>query len=185
MATFRLPCALPTHLQRIDVSDSHVVCSPAVKPRRAAPLVDALPKLLPCTVKLADPVVALFLRRAELTDGNSAVVASVIVPCRCPALIANRWLPLPNAADLQRTAVSASQAVRSHAVDPQRTAMLDSSTPIFAPLIVMLADPDVGLFPCPVTLNIPISNEKGTVILPTTVPTVKDPRLLEAIPCAT
>lgn len=185
IATFRLPWALPTPWQRIDESDSHVVRSPAVKPKRASPLVDALPKLLPCTVILADPVVALFVCRPELTDGNSAVVASVIVPCRCPTLIANRWLPRPKAADLQRTAVSASQAVRSHAVDPQRIAMLDPSAPTFAPLIVMLADPDLGLFPCPATLNPPISNENGTVMLPTAAPTVKDTRLLEAIPNAT
>jgi hypothetical protein len=45
---------------RIDVSDSHDVCSQAVPPTLPYTDTDASPTLPPCNVKLAEPVAALF-----------------------------------------------------------------------------------------------------------------------------
>ena len=151
-------------------------------PIAAAPVVDTRPKLEPCTVTLDDPVAARFVCRPELRDANSAVPADVIDPKRWPTVNPNRNDALPSAAPLHRTDVSASHAVCSQPVHPRRNEVLLAPAPIFAPLIVTLADPVAALLACPVTLNDAKSFEKRELVLPPVWPTLSDTSLLEKIP---
>ena len=68
------------------MSDSHVVRSHAVRPNRALPVYVVNPILDPCTVTLADPVLAWFIGLIKLSEGKSADKASVTLPTSCPAL---------------------------------------------------------------------------------------------------
>ena len=63
---WRLPFTPSATPHRRDVSDSHVVRSHADALSLIADVNVAVPKLPPCTVTLADPVVATFVRRTTL-----------------------------------------------------------------------------------------------------------------------
>jgi hypothetical protein len=106
--------------QRIDVSDSHSVDSHAVSMIRIASVYVVRPKLLPCTVTLADPVPARFTQVTVLIVPTSTDHASVTLPKLCPTVITIVDVILPPPPVRQRTDVSDSHCVDSHAVTPAR-----------------------------------------------------------------
>ena len=73
----RTPCDVR---HRTDVSDHHSVDSHAVSMTRAPSVYVVRPKFAPCTVTLADPVEARFVRVIVLSIGVSKENASVTVP---------------------------------------------------------------------------------------------------------
>ena len=107
---------------RTAVVDSQAVSSHAVPPSRTAPLYAACPKPCPCTVTLADPVPARFVRVAALTVARSTDHASVAVPARSPAVITSRRVLRAPSVVRHRTDVSDHHSVDSHPVPPSRPA---------------------------------------------------------------
>jgi hypothetical protein len=106
-----MPCI---ELQRIIVSDTHVLRS-----HTECPLVDAIvnevnPKLVPCNVTLVDPVDARFAWETMLMTRISDDRSTVDVPRRSPTeYVIPRLAPTPWAT-LHRIMVSPCQVVRSH-----------------------------------------------------------------------
>ena len=107
---------------RTAVSDTHSVDSHPVPPTRAASVYVASPKPCPCTVTLADPVPARFVRVAALTVARSTDHASVAVPARSPAVITSRRVLRAPSVVRHRTDVSDHHSVDSHPVPPSRPA---------------------------------------------------------------
>ena len=106
----------------------------------------ASPMLLPCTVTLADPVPALFVRRITLSPPVSTDHTSVTLPDLDPAVTDTRRLPFKPCITWHRTDVSASQCVASHAECPARMLCVYPASPMLLPCTVTLADPVPALF---------------------------------------
>lgn len=97
------------------------VASHALDPTLAKGVKESMPKLLPYTVTLADPVAALFVRRVELSDGESNEKAWVRVPDRIPDVTTILWLVKMPCGTRQMTLVRfVDQTDASHAVCPMR-----------------------------------------------------------------
>ena len=62
------------------MSDSHVVLSHAVDPTRRLPVYVVSPKFDPCTVTLADPVLARIVGLITLSDATSTEYTKVALP---------------------------------------------------------------------------------------------------------
>ena len=80
-------------MQRTDVSDSHVDRSHAVRESLAADVYVASPMLPPCTVKLAEPVAALFVGKDALSGCISTENAKDTDPTLRPTDIDILLLP--------------------------------------------------------------------------------------------
>lgn len=123
------PCVAP---HRKDVSDSHAVRSHAEAPSRNADVNATGPKLPPCTVTLADPVVTMFVRRTKLLDPESSEKPWVLLPTFCEVTDICR-LPITPSPVWHRADVSDSHVVRSHAVSPKRDPAVYVARPTLAP----------------------------------------------------
>jgi hypothetical protein len=116
----------------------------------------AVPKLAPCTVTLADPVVATFVRRTELLVPESNEKLCDLLPTFCD--VTDIWrLPITPSPVWQRTDVSDSQTVLSHVVSPSPDPTVYVASPMLAPCTVTLADPVDAAFLLRTTLNRPTS----------------------------
>jgi hypothetical protein len=123
------PCDTP---HRNDVSDSHVVRSHAEAPSLEADVNAPEPKPPPCTVTLADPVVAMFVRRTKLLPPESNDRPWVLLPTFCE--VTDIWrLPITPSPVWHRVDVSDSHVVRSHAVSPNRDPAVYVVRPMLAP----------------------------------------------------
>ena len=128
----RLPLTPRETQHRKDVSESHVVPSQAEALSLKAPVNATYPKLFPCTVILADPVVAMFVRRTELLVSESKEKLCDRLPTFCDVI--DIWrLPITPSPVWHRADVSDSHAVRSHAVSPSRNPDVYVARPILAP----------------------------------------------------
>jgi hypothetical protein len=99
------------------------------------------PKLVPCTVTLADPVPARFTRAVMLNVGSSIDHASVTVPTRSPAVNIIRRVPRTPCDVRQRTDDSDHHSDASQAVSIIRMASVYVVSPKLVPCTVTLADP--------------------------------------------
>ena len=130
--TRRLPPTPWDTPQRKDVSDPHVVRSHADAPSLTADVNVAGPRLPPCTVTLADPVVATFVRRTRLLVSESKEKPCVLLPAFCEVTDICR-LPITPSPVWHRADVSDSHVVRSHAVSPKRAPAVYVARPMLAP----------------------------------------------------
>ena len=80
ITTRRVPRAPCPTMHRTDVSDSHSVPSHPVCPSRPIAVYATSPRLAPCTVTDAEPVIALFIRRLWLMATRSIEYITVDVP---------------------------------------------------------------------------------------------------------
>ena len=128
----RLPPTPSATPHRIDVSDSHVVLSHADAPSLKADVNAAEPMPPPCIVTLADPVVAMFVRRTTLLVPESKEKPWVLLPTFCE--VTDIWrLPSTPCPVWHRADVSDSHVVRSHAVRPKRDPAVYVARPMLAP----------------------------------------------------
>jgi hypothetical protein len=173
----RTPCDV---WHRTDDSEHHSVDSHAVSIIRIASVYVVSPKLVPCTVTLADPVPARFRRVVKLRLGSSIDHASVTVPTRSPAVNIIRRVPLTPCDDRQWTDVSDHHSVDSHAVSMIRIASVYVVIPKLVPCTVTLADPVPARFRPVMMLSAGISIDHASVTVPTRSPAVniirRDPR---------
>jgi hypothetical protein len=170
---------------RTDESDSHVVSSHPVWPKRIPPEYDPSPRFIPFTVKLDDPLVALFVLRTTLKAPPSMEYPPLRLPGLSPTLSHTLTLATAPCPPWQRNDVSDSHVVRSHADRPNRTAPVDETSPTLAPSRVTLVDPLAPWFVRLSTLAHGTSTEKSVVLLPPPSPTVSDTRLLPVTPSVT
>ena len=112
----RLPIAPCPVWHRVDVSDAQAVRSHPVSPTCSAAVYVAAPMLAPCTVMLAEPVVAAFFLCIKLTPPTSVLYPSDRLPTSNPVVITIRALPCCSCPAKHRIDVSAPHDVRSHAV---------------------------------------------------------------------
>ena len=88
-------CAHPAPAaHRIEVSDSQAVRSVPVLRSERADENETRPKFAPCTVKLAEPVEARFVRRKALSTPMSADIGRVALPARNPIVRETCRVPL-------------------------------------------------------------------------------------------
>ena len=114
------------------MSDPHVVRSHAEAPSLEAAVDAAVPKLPPCTVTLADPVVAMFVRRTELLMSESNEKLWDMLPTLCN--VTDIWrLPIPPSPVWHRTDESDSHAVPSQPVRPSRDPAVYVARAMLAP----------------------------------------------------
>jgi hypothetical protein len=86
----------------------------------------------PCTVTLADPVVAMFARRTKLLVPESNEKPWVRLPTTCE--VTDIWrLPITPSPAWLRADVSDSHVVRSHAVSPNRDPPVYVARPMLPP----------------------------------------------------
>jgi hypothetical protein len=154
-----LPTSPGPVLHRTDVSDSHVDRSHVVCPADPRALYVASPMLAPCTVTLADPVVALLVLRTMLSTPASNDRPELTLPCLTPTLIPTSRLPITPCPTWHRTDVSASHVVRSHAVLPTPIEAVYVASPRLDPCTVTLDDPVAARLPRLDTLTMPSSTE--------------------------
>jgi hypothetical protein len=154
-----LPNTLCELWHRTDVSDSHVDRSHVVCPADPRALYAASPMLAPCTVTLADPVVALLVLRTMLSTPASNDRPELTLPCLTPTLIPTSRLPITPCPTWHRTDVSASHVVRSHAVLPTPIEAVYVASPRLDPCTVTLDDPVAARLPRLDTLTMLSSTE--------------------------
>jgi hypothetical protein len=176
----RTPCDVR---QRRDDSDHHSVDSHAVSMIRMACVYVVSPKLLPCTVTLADPVPARFRRVVMLSIGVSIDHTSVTVPTRSPTVKIIRRVPRTPCDVRHSTTDSDHHSVDSHAVSMIRIASVYVVSPKLVPWTVTLADPVPARFTRIVMLSIGMSIDHASVTLPTRSPTVSIIRRVPRNPC--
>jgi hypothetical protein len=167
------------------VSDSHSVPSHPVRPKRAAPLKLASPIPAPCTVTLADPDTAPFLRFITLPAALSPESISVTLPTACPTLIHALLLPATPWLASPRKDVSDSHTDSSPAVPPCLHPPVCPASPRFAPCIVTRIEPVETPFDRPTTLSTGPDTENTALTLPTLPCTLTDTRWLPDVPCPT
>jgi len=167
-----LPPTPWTPLHSIDVSDSQLDISQPDSPDKAEGVCDARPTLAPLSVRLLDPVPALFERRPLITLAASIVILSDKLPLRSPAVIVISLEAPADPDDLEHTVVSDTQTVPSAPVTPTPPRLLTADTIIPAPLIVMLIEPDAAEFTIDGLVTREPSPEKPLVVLPHTDPAV-------------
>ena len=138
----------------------------------------------PCTVTLADPVPARFVRSTTLTMPRSAEYTLVKLPDRRPVVSDTRRVPITERPIWHCTDVSDPHVVRSHDVCPTRAAEVYVADPMFAPCSVTLVDPVEAEFARGKTLKLPMSTEKAWVTLPDRIPNVSDVRRVDITDCA-
>ena len=170
---------------RTDESDSHVVSSHPEWPKRIPPEYEPRPRFIPFTVKLDDPLVALFVLRTTLRALASMEYPPLRLPNLSPTLIQTLTLATVPSPPWQRNDVSDSHVVRSHADRPNRNAPVDETSPTLAPSRVTLVDPLAPWFVRLSTLAHGTSTERSVVRVPPSSPTVSDVRLLPITPCIT
>jgi hypothetical protein len=141
------------------------------------------PKLVPCTVTLADPVPARFRRVVMLRLGSSIDHASVTLPTCSPAVSITRRVPRTPWLVRQRTDVSDHHPDASHAVSVTRIAAEYVASPKFDPCTVTLADPVPARFRRVVMLSIGVSIDHASVTVPTRSPVVNIIRRVPRTPC--
>jgi hypothetical protein len=141
------------------------------------------PKLLPCTVTLADPVPARFTRVVILRLGISIDHASVTLPTRCPVVNIIRRVPRPPFDVRHRTDDSDHHSIDSHAVSMIRIASVYVVSPKLLPCTVTLADPVPARFRRVVMLRIGVSIDHASVTLPTRCPVVNIILRVPRTPC--
>ena len=141
------------------------------------------PRPAPCTVTLADPVAARFVRRATLTIPTIVVNPSVTLPARCPPVSDIRSVPDTPCPHWHRADVSDSHVVLSPPDCPDRIATVYPASPMLDPCKVTLADPLLARFVLRTTLAIFPSAEKDSDKLPTTAPIVCRTARLPVGPC--
>ncbi len=123
------PCETP---HRNDVSDPHAVRSHDETLTLKADVKAADPKLPPCKVTLAEPVVATFVRRAILAHTDSNEKPWLLLPTRSE--VTEIWrLPNTPSPAWHRVELSDSHTVRSHAVSPNRDPAVYVARPMLPP----------------------------------------------------
>ena len=137
----RLPATPCPPAHRIDVSDSQLVLSHAVRPGRIPPLYPPYPRPPPCTVTLDDPVPAAFARLCTLIESRSADMSCVTVPACDPAVIFILVVAPAQLGIRHRVLVSDAHSVDSHPVYPNLDASEKTIMPRFTPDTVRLTDP--------------------------------------------
>ena len=177
----RLPDTPWLDLHRALLSDSQLVCSHPVLPARILGLgLPKDPRPAPCSVTLADPVVAMpFPPRAVLIRLLSTDHATLTLPPRCPALTAARRLPATPVLVWHRMDVSDSQADCSHPV-PAALACPDPppTSPSPPPDIVRLDAPVAAALDLRIPLAQPMSPDTAADKLPTCLPADTSTRTL-------
>ena len=97
------------------MSDIQLVISHAVTPKDCIAEYVVRPKPPPCTVTLADPVLARLAIISTLSDGASTDTATLTLPVRAPAVMARRAVAVTPWLVWHRAEVSDSQVVLSQA----------------------------------------------------------------------
>ena len=170
---------------RTDESDSHDVSSHPEWPKRIPPEYEPRPRFIPLTVKLDDPLVALFALRTKLRALPSMEYPPLRLPNLSPTLIQALTLATVPCPPWHRNDVSDSHAVRSHDDGPNRTVPVDETSPKLAPSRVTLVDPLAPWFVRLSVLALGTSTERTVLPVPPSSPTVSDVRLLPITPCIT
>ena len=138
----------------------------------------------PCTVTLADPVVAQLPPNSTLTAATASIEKPCdMLPTRTPADTDTRLLRARPWPTWHRTDESDSHVVRSQAVPPTDIDNVYPASPRFEPCTVTLADPVAAAFERLKTLSDARSAEKAVVKLPTRNPAVTPTRRLPICPC--
>ena len=164
------------------MSDSHVDRSHADTLSLKADVNAADPKPPPCTVILADPVAAVFVRRTALLVSESKEKPWVLLPTVCD--VTDIWrLPITPSPVRHRADVSDSHAVLSHAVRPTRVPTVYVAYPKLNPCTVTLAEPVDAAFRLRTALIRPTSVLYPCERLPDCSPLVITTRRLPLNPC--
>jgi len=140
------------------------------------------PRLDPCTVTDADPVPALFSRRITLIEPKSTENACDMLPDRSPDVTVTRLVPPDPCPVRHLTDVSESHSVPSHPVCPDRTMVVNATSPRLDPCTVTDTDPVPALFSRRITLIDPKSIEYACDMLPVPIPAVTTMRRVLPIP---
>ena len=130
---------------------------------------------------LADPVAAWFAMCSPLACAESADIASVALPCRCPTVKAASVVPVSPYPTAHRTDVSDSHPLRSHALPPIRPDADDPASPMLDPATVTLIDPVAARFDLCRELAVPWSADSAWVALPCRRPAV---RMVVSVPAS-
>ena len=138
--------------------------------------------LLPCTVTLAEPVLARLVRRTPLAGPISIDQASVRLPVRDPAVTDILLDPRILCSSWHLTRVSDSHSVDSQALCPVETLNVRRRYPKWVPYIVMLDDPVAARFVRRTTLMTGWSEVQTSVSDPCLEPAVAETCLLPRVP---
>ena len=130
---WRLPGALRPTRHRVDVSDSHELCSHALLPSTTTDVGDHDASPDPCTVTLADPVAAMFMRRIALKLTAPTENPCVMLHTRRPEVTAALLVRAPPPSARHRADESDAHAVASQAVRPSTADAEYHEAPIPAP----------------------------------------------------
>jgi hypothetical protein len=185
IATRRVPGKFCPTRHRTDVSDSHSVPSHPVCPIRPRAVNAPKPRLDPCTVTDAVPVLPRLVRRITLRLRISSEYASDILPTHSPVVNVDRRVSLDPCPTRHRTDVSDSHSVPSHPVCPMCPIAVSDTSPSPDPCTVTDADPVPARFCCRDTLTLPASNDIATELLPLRSPAVIATRRVPGTPCPT
>ncbi len=128
-------------MHRNDVSDSHSVPSHPVCPIRPSAVNATKPRLDPCTVTDADPVLPMLARCITLRLRSSENASDMLRPSMSDVNVKRRvcWDPCPAR---HRTDVSDSHSVPSHPVCPIRPSAVNAILPgvIRTPMVSYIVD---------------------------------------------